>query len=314
MFVAILRHDVTPLDELVQANALWVKCPKHKPIAALQKAYSKQPGCEVDVCLRHDFKVIDNRIQLNDLCTPGQEVLALEAVRISDLHHRNALSASQRKPLQDVTNQARQTPVLDTKEVQSKNRFPELPSNRQSMIRASPASTHTPQHQTHSITPSPANATKTAWPSVVPHYELSMMAPGESMAWADFAYEHREYNERMCRRAQQAVHPAFMTEGDKNMERNWHALDAGQKSYYVKRVRKLVPTLATKHYHRGFWCFYYDMYYATTQSLAFDPHANIESTEAFTDETIAPCAPCASTIEKTASKRCICSSFQGRGE
>ena len=113
------------------------------------------------------------------------------------------------------------------------------------------------------------------------------MAPGETTAWADFAYEHREYNERMFRRAQQAITPTSIAEVDRNMERNWHALDAGQRSYYLERSKKLVPSPGiNKHEHRAFWCFYYDMYYSRLESRGNDPHVDIVTTEAFTDETI----------------------------
>jgi hypothetical protein len=239
---------------------------QNKDVSKLRKAYVSVEAPHDDIILRHAFKTVgfrpvEDHVLVNSMNTHGDDLVALEAIRKSDLTSR--IGKEERVPLQNITNTAvapQSTPAGVKLEMPEPRTFTRLAG--------APTSPQT-------ITPTDA-------------FQSSLSS---ELGWIDFNCERRELLQRVKFRATaqevKEMNDAIRTE--------WLQLTDGQIQFFQNRAIRIAARLCSPGStdnqrlaltSRGFWHYYYIEFYRE-KSDGNDPHQTFESTQDFFDQSLA---------------------------
>jgi GTPase SAR1 family protein/predicted nucleic acid-binding Zn-ribbon protein len=203
---------------------------------------------------------VEDHVLANSMNTHGDDVVALEAVKQSDLVSR--IAKEERVPLQNITNAA-VAPISKAMGVKTEAREPIAAMD--------------------SIAPSK--------PLLDPPEQIVAGSHAFShlsdYAWIDFNCERRE----LMQRVRVYVSAEEVQEMDKQITVEWIGLDDGQIEFFENRARQLMTSVLIDSIgsnfanqfasvSRGFWNYYYTQFYQEKR-VGREPHRTFESTQEY---------------------------------
>jgi GTPase SAR1 family protein len=231
-----------------------------------------------DIVLRHGFrtagfKCLEDNVLVNTMNTHGDDVVALWAIRRSELGPR--MVKEERAPLQNITNTAA-GPKSTPGDIKAEER-----ESRLSLITL---------------------ASEMSNPGLVKG-TAAQNSESVELAWVDFNCERRELLQRV--KVQSTAQE--VEEMDDRVKIEWLGLSDGQIKFFERRAHRIangssgpgtsfIQKFASSS--RGFWAYYYDEFYKVKHN-GLEPHRSFESTQLFFDSVLNRWLPMASGAQST---------------
>lgn len=117
-WVAVLKSDIKPSDKVKEEDFLWIKCNGSITAKVICSQYCNKFPQEGKISLKYGQKIPSDDTSMRQLDEQGDRLVALEAVKISDLPSR---IAGERLPLTPTTTQVFVKPGSDNLSEKSKD-------------------------------------------------------------------------------------------------------------------------------------------------------------------------------------------------
>jgi GTPase SAR1 family protein len=214
------------------------------------------------------FKPLEDHVLVNSMNTHGDDVVALEAIKKSDLATR--MVKKERGPLQNITNTAAVAHRSTHVGVKA-----ELQEPRTSM---------------------PLSVLRSSRPAIVPNgapqsSQNTQLVSMHELAWIDFNCERRD----LLRRVKFRSTAEEVKEMNDTILAEWLQLKDGQIEFFGNRAHRIAAKLSGPgganiqrftSTSQGFWWYYYDEFYRE-KYIGADPHRSFETTQTFFDKRLA---------------------------
>ncbi|RHZ70209.1 hypothetical protein CDV55_107798 [Aspergillus turcosus] len=103
-WVGVLHDDKTPDNADYETDVLWIKCRGHTKFEDIRKQYLLRASHNKPIVFRHNGIIVASMNTIAELDTFGDRVIAVEAIKDSDLASRT--SPARRGPLEPLSNLA----------------------------------------------------------------------------------------------------------------------------------------------------------------------------------------------------------------